>query len=29
VLADLAAFFEKNPEILQRFLKSRRAKRES
>ena len=29
VLADLAAFFEKNPEILQRFLKSRRPKRES
>lgn len=29
VLADLAAFFEKNPEILQRFLKSRRGKRES
>ena len=29
VLADLAAFFEKNPEIVQRFLKSRRGKRES
>lgn len=29
VLADLATFFEKNPEILQRFVKSRRPKRES
>ena len=29
VLADLAAFFEKNPEIVHRFLKSRRGKRES
>src|SRR5258708_1572543 len=29
VLADLASFFEKNPEALQRFLKSRRPKRES
>ena len=29
VLADLASFLEKNPEVLQRFLKARRPKRES
>jgi len=29
VLADLATYFEKNPEALQRFLKSRRPKRDS
>ena len=28
VLADLATYFEKNPETLQRFLKSRRPKRD-
>ena len=29
MLADLATFFEKNPETLQRYLKSRRPKRDS
>ena len=29
VLADLASFLEKNPEVLQRFLKTRKAKRDS
>jgi hypothetical protein len=29
VLADLASFLEKNPEVLQRFLKTRRPKRKS
>jgi hypothetical protein len=29
VLADLASSLEKNPEVLQRLLKTRRSKRES
>jgi hypothetical protein len=29
VLADLTSFLEKNPEVLQRFFKRRRSKRES